>query len=456
MPDLGVLLPYQRDWIADRSPVKVCEKSRRVGLTWAEAADRALVAASKDGMDNWYVGYNKEMALEYVETAAMWARKFDKAAEAIEETVIDDERGYILAYRIRFASGHKIVALSSRPSNLRGKQGCVTLDEAAFHDDLKELLKAALALLIWGGEVHIISTHNGIDNPFNELVEDCKTKKLKYSLHRITFNEALAQGLYRKICAERKLTWSPEAEKEWADEIRSFYGDNVDEELDCIPRTKGGAWLSYDLILAAEDDDAGDREKYLGGPIFIGNDIARRKDLWIAWAVEKVFDILVTREVRELKGQSFAIQDAVMDEMDLYYRSRAKSIWLPQWAMDQTGMGEKPVEDAKRRYPGRVEGVLFMQQSRLDMANIGKQAFEDRKIRIPAKRPEIRSDLHKPKAEKTATGGTRIVVERTEEGHADRFWALMLAAAKANPFAKLPPAEIFFSSDADEIENEVA
>ena len=33
-----------------------------------------------------------------------------------------DERSDILAYRIRFASGHKIVALSSRPSNLRGKE----------------------------------------------------------------------------------------------------------------------------------------------------------------------------------------------------------------------------------------------------------------------------------------------------------------------------------------------
>src|SRR5258708_5439613 len=32
----NVLLPYQMRWIADPAPVKVAEKSRRVGITWAE------------------------------------------------------------------------------------------------------------------------------------------------------------------------------------------------------------------------------------------------------------------------------------------------------------------------------------------------------------------------------------------------------------------------------------
>ena len=40
----SILLPYQQRWIADRAPVKVCEKSRRIGITWAEAADAALDA----------------------------------------------------------------------------------------------------------------------------------------------------------------------------------------------------------------------------------------------------------------------------------------------------------------------------------------------------------------------------------------------------------------------------
>lgn len=37
---------YQQRWVADASPLKVIEKSRRTGITWAEASDNVLTAAS--------------------------------------------------------------------------------------------------------------------------------------------------------------------------------------------------------------------------------------------------------------------------------------------------------------------------------------------------------------------------------------------------------------------------
>ena len=45
----SILLPYQREWINDRAPVKVYEKSRRIGITWTESADAALNAARHGG-----------------------------------------------------------------------------------------------------------------------------------------------------------------------------------------------------------------------------------------------------------------------------------------------------------------------------------------------------------------------------------------------------------------------
>ena len=44
----GILLQYQIHWVEDKSDVKVMEKSRRVGLTWSEAADDALFAGSAE------------------------------------------------------------------------------------------------------------------------------------------------------------------------------------------------------------------------------------------------------------------------------------------------------------------------------------------------------------------------------------------------------------------------
>ena len=246
------LLPYQQAWCADQSPVKLCEKSRRIGLSWGEAADTALLAASGSGMDAWYIGYNKDMALEFIRDCANWAKFYNLAAGEITETeevfVEGDDKQAILAFVIRFASGWRVTALSSRPSNLRGKQGRVIIDEAAFHDQLGELLKAAMALLMWGGQVHIISTHDGVDNPFNELITDVRAGKKPYSIHRIPFDEAVEQGLYRRICLRLGREWTPEGEAVWCKEIRDFYGEDASEELDCIPKNGGGRWLNRALI----------------------------------------------------------------------------------------------------------------------------------------------------------------------------------------------------------------
>jgi len=248
-------MAYQQRWVADPAPLKVMEKSRRTGLTWGEAADNVLTAASDrsaNGQNVYYIAYNQDMTIEYIQACGMWARAFNYAAGEIEEGFWDGEDDAdknIKTYTIKFpASGFRIVALSSRPSNLRGRQGTIVIDEAAFHDQLAELLKAALAMIIWGGRVRVISTHNGADNPFNELVNDIRAGKRQGTVHRITFREAIADGLYRRVCLRLGKAWSAADEAEWMAGVYALYGDGAEEELDCIPANSGGAWLSRALI----------------------------------------------------------------------------------------------------------------------------------------------------------------------------------------------------------------
>ena len=96
--------------------------------------------------------------------------------------------------------------------------------------------------------IHIISTHDGVDNPFNELITDIRAGKKPYSIHRITFDEAVSDGLYRRICLRLGKEWTKEGEEAWCKEIRDFYGDDASEELDCIPKNGGGKWLNRALI----------------------------------------------------------------------------------------------------------------------------------------------------------------------------------------------------------------
>lgn len=252
-----VLLGYQQRWFEDESQIMIGEKSRRTGLTWAEAGRNVVNAARprrRGGCNTFYVGSRQEMALEYIAACALFAKAFNELAQAdvYEQTFWDEgKKEEILAYMIRFPkSRFKIQALSSRPSNLRGLQGDVVIDEAAFHDSLEELLKAAQALTMWGNKVRLISTHNGVENPFNEYIKDARAGKKDYSIHRITLDDAIADGLYKRICYVTNQTWSPEAEKKWRDDLYKNAPnlECANEEFGCIPKNSGGAWLTRALI----------------------------------------------------------------------------------------------------------------------------------------------------------------------------------------------------------------
>ncbi len=240
-----LLMPYQAQWFSDTSQVMVWEKSRRIGATWADAAKSALQAARSNGSDTYYLGTSKEMTLDYIESVSYWARAYQLAATQIEQTVIRDEDEDILVFRVRFASGHKVVALSSRPSSLRGKQGNVVVDECAFLQDFNEVRKAAMALTMWGGQIRYISTHNGVSNPFNKLCEEIRSGALSYSLHRTTLSDAIADGLFRRICLINGEQWTLENEFAWYAQLYRDYGIGADEELGCQPLDVKGGGLVF-------------------------------------------------------------------------------------------------------------------------------------------------------------------------------------------------------------------
>lgn len=250
----GILIPYQIGWLEDESDVAVWEKSRRIGASFVDALKSVLLSAKSKGnggMNNYYMSYNKDMTEQYIRDAAFWVKKIGAAASEMEEIVVRDADKDILIYQIRFASGHVIQALPSEARNIRSKQGRIILDEAAFVDDFDGILKAAIALLTWGGRLAVLSTHNGVDNPFNELIEDVKAGRYDYWLFKTTFREALAQGLFKAICRANNQAWSAEAEEQFETKIRKHYGDKAAEELDCIPSKSGGAYIPISLIETA-------------------------------------------------------------------------------------------------------------------------------------------------------------------------------------------------------------
>ena len=245
-----ILLPYQSRAVFDESTVVVIEKARRVGMSWAMAALAVDHASYIDGSDVWYLSYNKEMTREFIRDCSHFANLYKETVGKINSVFLKNGKDgeEILAYKVRFSSGNKISALSSHPRNLRSKQGLVIIDEAAFVDDLETVLKAAMSMLVWGGRVYILSTHNGIDSQFYKLIQDGLAGKKKISHHKITFDDAIQDGLYKRISDVNGLEWSQEAQEAWRAAIVREHGDNADEELFCMPARSGGVYIAQDLI----------------------------------------------------------------------------------------------------------------------------------------------------------------------------------------------------------------
>lgn len=468
----AVLLPYQQRAVglldSGKCPVLFVEKSRRIGMTWGLAAYAVVRAGrqkSAGGMDVMYISYSREMTREFIDACAMWAKAFGVAAEAAEEMLFDqgDDAKSINAFRIKFASGFEIMALSSAPRGLRGKQGVVIIDEAAFVDELRELLKAALAFLMWGGQVVVCSTHDGADNDFNVAVQDILSGRSKFAHLRIDFDQALQEGLYQRIALVTGKVWSPADETRWRQDIIDFYGDGADEELFCVPSMSSGSWLPAPLIearmtvrtpvlrlelpkeylyldhLAQRSAMAPFMEQLeyqldkldLTPQFAFGFDFARVADL-TAGSLMAIERMLKRREVL-----AFELRNVPGDEQKLITRTVLAHVRerLIGAAFDATGMGWTVAEDMGRIFglrenpegAGLVMAVRFSEEwYRLQMPPL-KAAFEDDGIALIADADHL-SDL---RAIKLVRGIARVPTLREGETgrkrHGDHAIAVALA-----------------------------
>lgn len=459
------LLPYQQRWIADTSPFKLHEKGRRTGITWAEASDDVLIAAAEKaagGQNVYYIGTDQEMTEEYIQACALWARVFNRAAGEIEAGFWneDKEDAHIKTFSIRFPSGHKILALASRPRKLRGRQGVLVGDEAAFQDDLGELVKAAMAFLIWGGKVRLISTHDGEDNAFNELVNEVRAGKRKGSVHRTTFAQAVEEGLYKRVCLRRGIPWTAPEESDWVANVYAYYGNDAAEELDVIPSSGSGIYLASALIqscmneatplvrgqwesgfslrperfrkIEVEDWCAEHLLPVLRGlnPALahgFGLDFGRLRDLTVLPVLEESKNLI--NRVRlwvELGNCPYRQQEQILS----YVVER-----LPRFrkgAMDATGNGLALAEYAQQKYGVlRIEAVKLSDSFYIEHMPHFQAAFQDGTLADIPRDNEIRDDL---RAIKKVRGVPKIGNARTQRGadkkqqrHGDGAIGLFLA-----------------------------
>ncbi|HQO28164.1 MAG TPA: terminase family protein [Accumulibacter sp.] len=410
------LYPYQRQWLQDESRFKIGMFARQTGKTFTTTLEIALDCLRAEAAGR----RTKWLILSRGERQAREAMNegVKKHLSALKRAFEDREYDYapnVRALDVTLPGGSEIIALPANPDTARGFSANVFLDEFAIHKDSRAIWGALFPVISAGYKIRITSTPKGKGNKFYELMTG--NDGGLWSRHRVDIYQAVAEGLPRDVDELRRGLNDPDL---WAQEYELAWLDEASN------------WLSFDLINGCEDALAGIPEHYTGGPCFIGEDIAARNDLFVLWVLEAVGDVLWTREVIVRQRISFAEQDMLRDDVFRRYR-------VVRAAMDQTGMGEKPVEDAKRRHgDARVEGVLFSSAAKQMLATAGKERFEERTIRIPEGDYALRADLHSLKKTSSVSGMPRFIVDGETDGHGDRAWACFLACHAAGSVPILP------------------
>ena len=437
-PKFTTLTPVQRRWIGDDRPLKIYEKSRRVGATWAASARRTRIAMLRPNHDCWWMTRDLVTARDFLRYCAEWATYFGLAGQFGEEVVVVDKKGQrALALVIR--GGGRIVAISSNPNAAAGKGGDIGLDEFALHADQELLLQVSRPVAMWGGQVEIISTHRSSRTLFNQLIRRLARPQgadgQDWSWFRDDIHEALAIGLMGPLNATTAERGRPPrsadgfvaAERSGCPAAYMWH-----QEYLCDPQESGNSLLSMTLVGDCEASwealqQVGRDAAAVGArrQCFAGMDIGRERDLTVIWVVETVGDVAYTRAVKVLSQVPFQMQlEALLRLLETHRVQRC--------AIDATGIGMMLAEQATAHYRGgQVEGVTFTVGLKSDLANRLLRAFEDRRVRVPAD-AAVRDDLCRVRRVATAAGHIRYDADADGQGHADRFWALALALYAAD------------------------
>lgn len=416
-----ILLGYQRRLFLASAPLVVVEKSRRIGATWALAAkmvDQAARSKAAGGCDGIYMSTSQRLGRVFMRDCARWVKALGVAVESEGATVGAE----VLKDEIRFASGHTITAVPSNPESVRGMGGDTVIDEAAFHLDLEEILKAADALSDWGGRLTVVSTHNGDSNRFARLVEECREGHRVADLHRITIHDALADGLHVRRCELRGEVWTPESEAEWL--ARKAKGWGFAEEYEVIPASGAGVYFPRTVVEEAGDEglkvvrwdcppdflqrSKGDQSAAVGGWLaanlaprlaalprdelyYLGADVGRSGDgdlsVFVLLGVMPRSAERTARIVVELRGVPFD------EQWEILRMIGQQAPRLVGGGVDRVGLGAWIAEKAERHFgPERVEAVALSEAWYLAAMPKLRSALDEGVLHQPADQ-DIEADL---------------------------------------------------------------
>lgn len=423
---LGLLLPYQRRFYDDPARWKVWVASRQIGKDFTSSAEIVADCMRRPGTTWMYAAPSERQSLESLSKCKEWAEAFRFAiADILEERAAP---GALMSNAtIVFPNKSRILCVPGKPDTVRGFSANVALTEFAFFDDPDATWKAILPSVtnpLRGGEkkVRLFSTPNGKSGRGARFFRIVTEGAPKWSVHTITIEDAVRGGLPVNLAELREAVGDETA---WAQEFMCEFLDSQ------------SALLPYDLLALAESPEAtAFADPRLFAPesraeLFCGIDFGRVNDPTVCWTLQKVGDVLWTREVLVLKGMDTPRQEEVLAPRI----AKARHV-----CFDYTGPGIGCGDHLAARFGrwdpakhtfGKLELCTFSAGFKRELFPRLRRAFEAPvRLRIPID-TDVREDLHQMQ-QIVRNGEYTYAAPRTAEGHSDRCTALALALRAAD------------------------
>ena len=440
----GYFLPYQVERIVDDTRLVLVEKSIRIGMTFGMSY-RAVRRRVLGFGDCLVTSVSLPAAKEFIEQCKKFNEIFKIAASNIEAVSWGselNEQGFCITY----PNGCRIFAFSSNPKAIRSFGGEVMVDEIAFHEHPKEMIKAAGGRAMWGYPVTIWSSHNGADSDWNRMLieERAKGAKSKWKIVRITLPDAIGQGLLAKI---NQVSGQNKTAEEFIAETRDMVGgeDAYNEECLCMPTRAGDQAIKWNYIQEARKDYAllrfeisGDDEaraqqisdalvaEFAGLDISLGYDVARTGHLAALVVNHKHGKVARHVGLVKMHKVKFSIQRGIIERV-------MEKIPTAVGCGDKTGIGMQVCEELADKFgEARFVGVNFGALKPELGTNLTK-IFEgaEQELAAGADNDDVAYDLSGIKRQSLPSGRVQFYETANpveKRSHCDMAWALAMAS----------------------------
>ncbi|MDR1281018.1 MAG: hypothetical protein LBK99_09375 [Opitutaceae bacterium] len=428
----SLLLEYQYIVFHDRSRFKACLQGRQTGKDFTNEGEAAEDCYARPGTEWMVAAPSERQALDSLDQGKTWAEAFGLVvADYTEEREGHNAQTLLKAGEILYSNGSRQRAVPGRPDTVRGRSANLLLTEFDFFEKPAATWRAVLPSItnpLKGGEkkARLCTTPNGKGSAMHRIMTKEDTEKMRWSRHTITLYHAVLMGLPVDVAQVREAMDDP---------------DGFDQECLCVWLDGSNVLLPYEIIAPAESAEATETwslaDAGTSNPLYLGIDFGRTNDPTVCWTLQRVGDILWTREVLVLEKVSTPDQMQILRD-----RITAAQRVCFDYTGPGIGLGDLMVQAFGEWKPeahkfGKIGLCTFTTGFKRELFPRLRRLFEAPvKLRIPIS-ITIREDLHQMQQVIT-NGEYNYWSPRTRLGHSDRCTALALATRAAGitaPFA---------------------